>query len=75
MELRILNIVVLLKKTSLKDDMGLILTYIGFFAFFHGGHFENRPKWRVGPKISIVNILILNQGGPGNNITPLPESP
>ena len=34
MELRILNIVVLLKETSLKDDMGLILTYIGILPFF-----------------------------------------
>ena len=34
MELRILNIVVLLKKTSLKDVMGLILTYIGVLPFF-----------------------------------------
>ena len=55
--------------------MGLILTYIGIFAIFRGGHFENHPKWRVGPKISIVNILILNQGGQRNNLIPLPESP
>ena len=34
------------------------------FAFFYGGHLENHPKWRVGPKIPSVNILILNQGGP-----------
>ena len=34
MELRILNIVVLLKKTRLKDGMGLILTYIGILPFF-----------------------------------------
>ena len=32
------------------------------FAFFHGGHLENHPKWRVGPKISSVNIFILNKG-------------
>ena len=75
MELRILNKVVLVKKNSLKDDMGLILTYVGIFAIFRGGHFENHPKWWVGPKISIVNILILNQGGPRNNLIPLPESP
>ena len=31
-------------------------------------------KKRVGPKISSVNILILNQGCPMNNIIPLPES-
>ena len=45
------------------------------FAFFHCGHLENHPKWRVGPKILSVNILILNQGGPMNNIIPLPEGP
>ena len=32
-------------------------------------------KKRVGPKISSVHILILNQGCPMNNIIPLPESP
>ena len=30
--------------------------------FFLGGHLVNHPKWRVGRKISSVNILILNQG-------------
>ena len=30
---------------------------------------------RVGCKISSVNIFILNQGCPMNNIIPLPESP
>ena len=30
---------------------------------------------KVGPKILSVNILILNQGCPMNNIIPLPESP
>ena len=29
----------------------------------------------MGPNISSVNILILNQGYPINNIIPLPESP
>ena len=28
-----------------------------------------------GPKLSSVNILILNKGCPMNNIIPLPESP
>ena len=44
-------------------------------CFFHGGHFENHPKWRSGLKISSVNILILNQGGLMNNIIPFPEGP
>ena len=32
-------------------------------------------KKRVGPKIWSVNMLILNQGCPMNNIIPIPESP
>ena len=51
------------------------ITLYRHFVFFHGGHFENHPKWWVGPKISSVNILILNQGGPMKNIIPLPEGP
>ena len=43
------------------------------FVFFHGGHLENHLKWRIGPKISSVNILILNKRGPMNNILPLSE--
>ena len=27
-----------------------------FVVFFLGGHLENYPKWRVGPKISRVNV-------------------
>ena len=46
------------------DGRGLILHYL-----------ETHPKWREGPKISSVNILILNQGVPMNNIIPLPEGP
>ena len=42
--------------------MRLILHYIGILSFFQGGHLENHPKWRAGPNISSVNILILNQG-------------
>ena len=30
---------------------------------------------RVGPKLSSVNILILNKGTPMKNIIPLPENP
>ena len=45
------------------------------FPFLHGGHLENRPKLRFGMKISSVNILILNQGCPMNNLIPLPEDP
>ena len=41
----------------------LISQYKAILSFFHGGHLENHPKWRSGPKISSVNILILNQGG------------
>ena len=45
------------------------------FVFCLGGYLKNYPKWRVGLKISSVNILILNQEVPINNIIPLPESP
>ena len=62
MKFRVLNIDVLLIKVSITDGRRLILHYIGDLSFFHGGHLENHPKWRVGPKISSVNILILNQG-------------
>ena len=71
MKLRVLNIDVLPIKVSNTDGRMLILRYISI-CLFHGGHIENHPKWRVGPKISSVNILILNQGGPMNNIIPLP---
>ena len=39
-------------------------------VFFHGD-LENHLKYRVGPKISNVTILIFNQGVPMNNIIPL----
>ena len=62
MKLRVLNIDVLLIKVSKTDGRRLILHYIGVLSFYHGGHLENHPKCRVGPKISSVNILILIQG-------------
>ena len=71
MELRILNIAGPLIKVRITDGRGLILHYIGILSFFMAAI----PKWRVGPKISSVNILILNRGCPVNNIKPLPESP
>ena len=74
-KLRVLIIDVLLVKVSNTDDRMLILHYKGILSFFHGGHLENHPKWRVGPKILSVIILILNQGCPINNIIPLPEGP
>ena len=71
----VLNIDVLLIKVSITVGRRLILHIIGVLSFFHGGYLENNPKWRVGPKVSSVNILILNQKGPMNNIIPLPEGP
>ena len=62
MKLRVLDIDALLIQVSISNGRRLILLYIGNFVFFHGGHLENHPKCRVGPKISSVNILILNQG-------------
>ena len=46
---------------------------IWHFGLFHGGHLENQIKEREGPKISRVDILILNEGGHMNNIIPLSE--
>ena len=66
---------ILLIQVTITDGRRAILHYICSLRFFHGGHLENHPKWRVGPKISSVNILILNQGGPMNKIIPLPEGP
>ena len=60
MKLRVLNIDFLLIKVNITDDRRLILYYVSILSFFHSGHLENHPKWRVGPKISSVNILILN---------------
>ena len=51
------------------------MTQYRHFVFFRGGHLENHPKWRIGPNISSVNILILNQEGPMNNNIPFPEGP
>ena len=62
MKLSILNIDVLRIKVNKTEGMRLILHYIGILSFFQGGHLENHPKWRAGPNISSVNILILNQG-------------
>ena len=56
------DIDVLSIKVSITDGRRLILHDIGILPFFHGGHLENYQKWRVGPNISSVNILILNQG-------------
>ena len=71
-KLRDLNIDVLLIIVSITDDSRLILHYIVILSFFHNGHFKNDPKWRIGPKISSVNTLILNHGGPTNTVIPLP---
>ena len=69
----VLIIDVLLIKVGNTDGRMQILHFIGILSFFfHGGHLENHTKWRVGPKISNVNIFILNQRGPMNNIIPLP---
>ena len=73
--LRNLNLYVPLIKVSKTDDRRLISQYKAILSFFNGGHLENHPKWRSGPKISSVNTLILNQGGLMNNIIPLPEGP
>ena len=73
MKLRVLNIDVLLIKVGITDGRRLILHYKVILSCFHGGHLENHPKWRVGLKISSINILILNQGGPINNNLPLIE--
>ena len=75
MKLRVLDIDILLIKVSITGGRRAILHYVCSVTFFHGGHLENHPNWRVGPKISSVNILILNQRGPINNIIPLPEGP
>ena len=74
MKLMVLNKDVLLIKVSITDSRRLILHYI-VFCFFTAAILKNHPKWRVGPKISSVNILILNQRGPMNNIIPLTGGP
>ena len=57
---RVLNIDVLLIKVSITDGRRRILHHIGILSFFHSGYLEIHPKWRVGSKISSVNILIYN---------------
>ena len=74
MKSSVLIIDVLLIKVGNTDGRMLVLHYIGILSFY-GGHLENHPKWRVGPKILSVNILILNRMSPMNNIIPLPEGP
>ena len=71
----VLDIGVLLIKGIITDGRRLMLHYIGILPFFMAAILKTHPKWRVGPKISSVNILILNQGGPMINIIPLPEGP
>ena len=68
MKLRVLTIDVLFIKVSITEGRRLILHYIDILSFFRGsGYLENHPKWRVGPKISSVNTLILIGGGGGSN--------
>ena len=67
--------VLLIKVRDLEVLRVLLIYKTCTLPFLHGGHFENRPKWRLGTKILSVNILILNQGGPMNNVIPLPEDP
>ena len=75
MECRHLYVHVLLIQESRLEVLRVLLYFTFAFPFLHGGHLENHPKWRVGMRISSVNILILNQGGPMNNVIPLPEDP
>ena len=74
MELSIINIAGPLIKVSITDDRRLILHYIGILSFFMAAILKP-SKMAGGTKMSSVNILILNQGCPMNNIIPLPESP
>ena len=75
MRLRVLNIDFMLNKWKNNRWPEANITLFSILSFFHGGHLENHPTWRVGHKISSVNILILNQWGPINNIILLPEGP
>ena len=43
----VLNVDVLLVKVRKPDGRRLIVHYIVILSFFHGGHLENDPKWRV----------------------------
>ena len=61
-EMRVSDKYALLIKVSITDGRRLILHYIGSLSCFHSGHLENHQKLRVGPKISSVYILFLNQG-------------
>ena len=75
MKLRVLNKGILLIKVSITEGRRLLLHYIVISSFFIVTILKNHPKKRVGPKISNVNILILNQRGPMKNIIPLREGP
>ena len=66
---------VLLIKVRNLEVLRVLLYKTCTLPFLHGGHLENHPKWRLGTKISSVNILILNQGGRMNKVIPLPEDP
>ena len=61
-KLRVLNKDVLHINVSIRVDRRLILHYIVILSFFNDGSLENHPTWRIGPNISSVNILFLNQG-------------
>ena len=73
MELRLLKINGLLINVSITYGRRLILHYIGILSFFMAAILKQSKM--AGPKISSVNIVILNQGCPMNNNIPLPESP
>ena len=75
MERRHLYVHFLLIKVSRIELLRVVLYFTCACPFLHGGHLENHPKWRVGMRILSVNTLILNQGGPMNNVIPLPEDP
>ena len=60
MKLIVFNVEFMLIKANITDGRRPILHYIVISSFFYGGHLENHPKWRGGPKISSGNILILN---------------
>ena len=67
MELMILNIAGPLIKVSITDGRRLILHNIGILSCFMAAILKP-SKMAEGPKISSVNILILNQGCPMNYI-------
>ena len=75
MECRHIYVHFLLIKVSRLEVLRVLIYLTCAFPFLQGGHLENRPKWRVGMRISSVNILIHNQGGPMNNVIPRQEDP